>query len=118
MPAVNQVEFQPYLTQPDLQSYCKERGIQLEAWSPLLQGNLDVPLLQEIGQAHGKSAAQVILRWDLLCGVVTIPKSVTKSRIIENADIFDFELTAEEVEKINGLNVGRRYGSDPMNFNF
>lgn len=118
VPAVNQVEFQPYLTQPDLQSYCKDRGIQLEAWSPLLQGNLNVPLLQEIGQAHGKSAAQVILRWDLQNGVVTIPKSVTKSRIIENADIFDFELTTEEVEKINGLNAGRRFGSDPMNFNF
>lgn len=117
-PAVNQVEFQPFLTQPDLQAYCKDRGIQLEAWSPLLQGNLDVPLLQEIGQAHGKSAAQVILRWDLQNGIVTIPKSVTKSRIIENADIFDFELTNEEMASINGLNEGRRFGSDPMNFNF
>nr|WP_284240942.1 aldo/keto reductase [Paenibacillus glycanilyticus] len=118
VPAVNQVEFQPFLTQPDLQSYCKDRGIQLEAWSPLLQGNLDVPLLQEIGRAHGKSAAQVILRWDLQSGIVTIPKSVTKSRIAENADVFDFELTAEEMASINALNEGRRLGSDPMNFNF
>ncbi|WP_167281191.1 aldo/keto reductase [Paenibacillus lupini] len=118
VPAVNQVEFQPFLTQPELQSYCKDRNIQLEAWSPLLQGHLDVPLLQEIGHKHGKSVAQVILRWDLQNGIVTIPKSVTKSRIIENADIFNFELTTEEMEAIDGLNENRRLGSDPMNFNF
>lgn len=118
VPAVNQVEFQPFLTQPELQSYCKDRNIQLEAWSPLLQGHLDVPLLQDIGHKHGKSAAQVILRWDLQNGIVTIPKSVTKCRIIENANIFNFELTAGEMEAINGLNENRRLGSDPMNFNF
>lgn len=118
VPAVNQVEFQPFLTQPELQSYCKDRNIQLEAWSPLLQGHLDVPLLQEIGHKHGKSAAQVILRWDLQNGIVTIPKSVTKNRIIENADIFNFELTSGEMEAIDGLNENRRLGPDPMNFNF
>lgn len=118
VPAVNQVEFQPFLTQPELQTYCKERGIQLEAWSPLLQGNLDVELFKKIGLKYGKTPAQVVLKWDLQNGVVTIPKSVRKERIIENADIFDFELTEEEVTAINSLNENRRYGSDPMTFNF
>lgn len=118
VPAVNQVEFQPFLTQPELQSFCRDKDIQLEAWSPLMQGNLDVPLLKEIGVKYGKSAAQVVLRWDLQNGVVTIPKSVRKERIVENADLFDFELTAEELSAIDGLNVYRRFGSDPMNFNF
>ncbi|MUT65114.1 aldo/keto reductase [Paenibacillus sp. NEAU-GSW1] len=118
VPAVNQVEFQPFLTQPELQTFCRDKGIQLEAWSPLMQGNLDVPLLKEIGEKYGKSAAQVVLRWDLQKGVVTIPKSVRKERVAENADLFNFELTAEEICAIDGLNVHRRYGSDPMNFNF
>lgn len=117
-PMVNQVEFQPFLTQPELQSYCRDNQIQLEAWSPLMQGNLDVALLKEIGLKYDKSPAQVILRWDLQNSVVTIPKSVRKERIIENANIFNFELTSAEVTAINNLNEGRRYGSDPMNFNF
>ncbi|MFX3636397.1 MAG: aldo/keto reductase [Candidatus Pristimantibacillus sp.] len=117
-PMVNQVEFQPFLTQPELQSYCLDNQIQLEAWSPLMQGNLDVALLKEIGLKYDKSPAQVVLRWDLQNGVVTIPKSVRKERIIENANIFNFELTEAEVLAINNLNEGRRYGSDPMTFNF
>jgi len=117
-PAVNQVEFQPYLTQPELQSYCREHRVQLEAWSPLMQGNLNVGLLSEIGLRHGKTPAQIVLRWDLQNGVVTIPKSVKQNRIIENADIFDFELTSEEISAINQLNEGRRFGPDPLNFNF
>ncbi|ANY66893.1 glyoxal reductase [Paenibacillus sp. BIHB 4019] len=117
-PMVNQVEFHPLLTQPELQSFCREQGIQLEAWSPLMQGNLDVPLLQELAGKYGKSPAQVVIRWDLQKGVITIPKSVRKERIIENGDVFDFELTEAEVAAIDGLNEGRRYGSNPMNFNF
>ncbi len=113
-PMVNQVEFHPHLTQKELKAYCEKEGIQLEAWSPLKQGQLlNEPVLQEIAEKYNKSVAQVILRWDIQQGVVTIPKSVKEHRIIENADIFDFELTAEEMDRIDGLNQDSRAGSHP-----
>lgn len=117
-PMVNQVEFHPLLSQPELRALCKEKQIQLEAWSPLMQGNLDIPLLTELGAKYGKSAAQIVLRWDLQHGVVTIPKSVTASRIQQNADVFDFELSPEDMAKLDALNENRRFGPDPDNFNF
>ncbi|MFN2744252.1 aldo/keto reductase [Bacillus sp. z60-18] len=113
-PMVNQVEFHPRLTQLELRDYCKKQGIQLEAWSPLMQGKLlDHEGLKGIATKYNKSVAQVILRWDLQNEVVTIPKSVKEHRIIENADIFDFELAKEDVEKINALNQDERVGPDP-----
>ncbi|MED4073911.1 aldo/keto reductase [Priestia endophytica] len=113
-PMVNQVEFHPHLTQKELLAFCKEQGIALEAWSPLKQGQLlDEPLLKEIAEKYNKSVAQVILRWDLQHGVITIPKSTKEHRIIENADVFDFELSQEEVEKIDSLNQDSRAGSHP-----
>ena len=113
-PMVNQVEFHPHLTQEDLRAYCKKEGIQLEAWSPLKQGQLlDNPVLKEIAEKHNKSVAQVILRWDLQHGVVTIPKSIKEHRIIENSSIFDFELSAEDMERIDQLNQDSRAGSHP-----
>ncbi|MBM7570641.1 aldo/keto reductase [Aquibacillus albus] len=116
-PMVNQVEFHPNLTQKSLRDYCKKEGIQLEAWSPLKQGQLlDDPTLKEIADKHGKSTAQVILRWDLQSEVVTIPKSVKEHRIVENADVFDFELTSEEMAAIDGLNKDERIGPDPDEF--
>ncbi|MBN2984539.1 MULTISPECIES: aldo/keto reductase [Cohnella] len=118
VPAVNQVEFHPLLTQKELLAYAKQNGIQLEAWSPLMQGNLDQPVLAEIAAKYGKTPAQVVLRWDLQHDVVTIPKSITPSRIAENADIFDFELSAEDMERIDGLNRNRRFGSNPDEFLF
>ncbi|CAM2915325.1 aldo/keto reductase [Paenibacillus sediminis] len=118
-PMVNQVEYHPYLTQTELLAFCKEQGIQMEAWSPLMQGQLlDNPVLKEIADKHGKSVAQVILRWDLQHGVVTIPKSTKEHRIIENASVFDFELTNEEVARIDELNQNHRVGPDPDNFDF
>ncbi|WP_107728267.1 aldo/keto reductase [Desmospora activa] len=114
VPAVNQVEYHPRLTQPDLLAYCQDKGIQLEAWSPLMQGEiLDEPIIKKIAEQHGKSPAQVVLRWDLQNGVVTIPKSVKESRIQSNADIFDFELFPDEMKQINELNQDRRVGPDP-----
>lgn len=109
-PMVNQVEFHPLLTQRELLSFCETEGIQLEAWSPLSRGGdlLTHPLLQEIGNRHGKTTAQVILRWDLEQRVVTIPKSVHAARIKENAEIFDFALTPDEVARISALNQNRR----------
>ncbi|MCL6445209.1 MAG: aldo/keto reductase [Alicyclobacillus sp.] len=118
VPAVNQVEYHPLLTQQAVHTFCKQHGIQLEAWSPLMQGNLDLPLLAELAKKYGKTPAQIVLRWDLQHEVVTIPKSVRESRIIENANIFDFELTAEDMARIDGLNQNRRFGADPDNFNF
>lgn len=119
IPAVNQVEFHPQLSQPEVLPYCRTKGIQLEAWSPLGQGNLlKHEILNSIGRKYGKTAAQVILRWDLQMSVVTIPKSVTESRIIENANIFDFELTEEDMVAISSINENKRFGSDPDNFNF
>jgi methylglyoxal/glyoxal reductase len=113
-PMVNQVEFHPHLTQKELLAYCKSEGIQLEAWSPLKQGKLlNHPVLEDIAQKYNKSVAQVILRWDLQHGVVTIPKSVKEQRIIDNANVFDFELSAEDMEKIDGLNEDSRAGSHP-----
>lgn len=118
-PMVNQVEYHPRLTQKELQSFCQEHGIQLEAWSPLMQGQLlDHQVLKEIADKYGKSIAQVILRWDLQNGVVTIPKSTKEHRIIENATVFDFELTDEDMKRINELNQNYRVGPDPDNFDF
>lgn len=118
-PMINQVEFHPYLTQKELLYFTREHGIQLEAWSPLMQGGLlDQPVLTEIAAAHGKTVAQIILRWDLQNGVITIPKSIKEHRIIENAAIFDFELNSAEMERIDALNQDRRVGPDPDNFDF
>ncbi|WML28288.1 aldo/keto reductase [Neobacillus sp. OS1-33] len=113
-PMVNQVEFHPHLTQKELLAFCKNEGIQLEAWSPLKQGQLlSEPVLEDLAHKYNKSVAQVILRWDLQHGVVTIPKSIKEHRIIENANIFDFELSAEDMDKIDGLNQDSRAGSHP-----
>jgi methylglyoxal/glyoxal reductase len=118
-PMVNQVEYHPHLTQEELHTFCKQEGIQLEAWSPLKHGELITePTIVGIANKHDKSPAQVILRWDLQNEVVTIPKSTKEHRIVENADIFDFELTLEEMESINLLNKNERFGPDPDNFDF
>lgn len=118
-PMINQVEYHPRLTQKELQMFCKEQGIQMEAWSPLMQGQLlDNHILEEIANKYDKSIAQIILRWDLQNEVVTIPKSTKEHRIIANAAIFDFELAREDMEKIDALNANHRVGPDPDNFDF
>lgn len=118
-PMVNQVELHPLLSQVELRNYCREQGIQIEAWAPLAQGRLlDHEVLLQIAAQHNKSVAQVIIRWDLQNGIVTIPKSIKAQRIIENSDVFDFELSAEDMERINGLHANQRFGSDPDHFNF
>ncbi|SFM03238.1 aldo/keto reductase [Pelosinus propionicus] len=118
-PMINQVEFHPRLIQKELRAFCREQGILFEAWSPLMQGKLlDNPTLQKIADKYGKSIAQVIIRWDLQNGVVTIPKSIKEHRIIENSNVFDFELTKDDLEQIDALNQNQRVGSDPDNFDF
>lgn len=114
-PMINQVEFHPFLIRPELVAYQRARGIVPEAWSPLTRGkHLDNAVLADIASHHGKSPAQVLIRWDLQRGVVTIPKSVHRSRIEENADVFDFALDPDEMERINGLDREERLGPDPM----
>jgi len=119
IPAVNQVEFHPLLIQPKLLEYCQKRGIQHEAWSPIMKGNVTkIREIQELAKKYGKTEVQVVLRWDIQKSVVTIPKSVTPERIISNADIFDFELEPEDMAKIDALDKGRRIGGHPDTINF
>jgi diketogulonate reductase-like aldo/keto reductase len=104
VPAVNQVEFSPFLYRKDLLEQCRAAGIVLEAYSPLTRGaRLDDPTLAAVAARHGKSPARVIIRWILQHQVIVIPKSVHRERIEENADVFDFELSAEEMAAIDGL---------------
>jgi methylglyoxal/glyoxal reductase len=118
-PMVNQVEYHPRLTQKEVQAFCREQGIQLEAWSPLMQGQLiDNEVLAGIAAKYNKSVAQIILRWDLQNGVVTIPKSTKEHRIIENSQVFDFDLSQEDMQLIDNLNQNHRVGPDPDNFDF
>lgn len=119
MPMVNQVEFHPRLVQQELVDFCLKNNIRHEAWSPLMQGKvLDLPEIKAIAKKYGKSTAQVTLRWDLQKGVITIPKSVHKERIVSNADIFDFSLSDEEMKTLDSLDKGERNGPDPNNFDF
>ncbi|HWV35330.1 MAG TPA: aldo/keto reductase [Thermomicrobiales bacterium] len=115
VPAVNQIELHPYLQQSALRTYDREHGIATEAWSPLAKGNelLQDPVLTSLGERHGKSPAQIVLRWHIQLGNIVIPKSVTPARIRENMEIFDFELSPEEMAQIATLNTNTRTGGDP-----
>ncbi|MCL2582814.1 MAG: aldo/keto reductase [Streptosporangiales bacterium] len=118
VPAVNQVELHPYLTQQAVRDYGKANGVVTESWSPLAKGGdlLAEPVLSEIGQRHGKSPAQVVIRWHLQLDCVVIPKTVTASRARENFDVFGFELTDADLKAISALNRDHRTGPDPNNF--
>lgn len=114
MPMVNQVELHPYLTQEPLMEYLKNHHIAVEAWSPLGRGRiLQDSVLEEMAQRYGKTTAQIILRWHLQQDIIVIPKSVTPRRISENADIYNFELSSEDMAAISRLNRDWRTGSDP-----
>ena len=116
-PTVNQVELHPQMQQRELRSWHEDHGIATEAWSPLAQGAvIGDDTVAGIASAHGKTAAQAILRWHLQLGNVVIPKSVTPQRISENFDLFDFELSAEEMDAIGALDRGERIGPDPATF--
>jgi diketogulonate reductase-like aldo/keto reductase len=117
-PAVNQVEFHTFLFQEDLLEYCKIKNVQLEAYSPLARAEkLDDPNIKDIARKYSKSAAQIMIRWALQHDLVVIPKSVHKARIIENANVFDFEITNVDMEKLNSLNEELRIAWDPTNVN-
>ncbi|MFZ3567163.1 aldo/keto reductase [Streptomyces sp. BH097] len=118
IPAVNQIELHPHLQQRASREKHAELGITTEAWSPLGQGKglLEVPAIVAIAQKHGRTPAQVVLRWHVQLGNVVIPKSVTPSRIKENIDVFGFELDTEDLGAISALNEDRRLGPDPATF--
>lgn len=117
-PSINQIELHPWLAQGELRAFHAQARIATEAWSPLAQGGsfLGDPTLASIASDHGKSVAQVILRWHVQLGNVVIPKSATPSRIAENAELFDFELSAADMDAIAGLDRGERVGPDPDRF--
>ncbi|MBK3496964.1 aldo/keto reductase [Viridibacillus sp. YIM B01967] len=118
-PMVNQIELHPYLTQVELLDFCKANDITVTAWSPLGRGKvLEDAVIASIGQKYSKSIAQVIIRWHLQSDNIVIPKSVTPSRIEENAQVFDFELTTEDMKQIDALNKDERTGSHPDHFKF
>lgn len=118
VPAVDQVECHPLLAQSELKKFVKNKGIWLEAWSPIMKGNLDIPVLKELAAKYHKTPAQVVIRWHIQRDVIVIPKSIHKERIVENAQVFDFTLSADELDAIDALNENKRFGSDPDNFNF
>ena len=123
MPAVNQIECHPYFAQRDLQGFNAEHGILTQAWSPIggitfyrdgsHGSTLDDPVIRAIARGHGKTAAQVMLRWGLQQWRSVIPKSTKPGRIAENIDVFDFELFPGEMAAIDGLDTGRRSGPEP-----
>jgi diketogulonate reductase-like aldo/keto reductase len=107
------------LSQEPLREFCSSHSIAVEAWSPIAQGRvLHEPTLNHIAKKHGKSAAQIVLRWHLQNDVIIIPKSVHADRIEENANLFDFELSLDEMNQINSLNQNERFGPDPDHFDF
>ena len=117
IPAVNQIEAHPYLTQDDVRAFCAQHQIAVEAWSPLGKGTvLDDPVVGRIAERTGKTPAQVVLRWHIQRGDIVFPKSVTPDRIRENIDIFDFELSGADVNDITLLNKNQRTGPDPDKF--
>ncbi|MBB4763107.1 aldo/keto reductase [Amorphoplanes digitatis] len=123
VPAVNQIEVHPYFQQREVRAFGAQHGILAQAWAPIggitfyrdsgHHSTLEDPVLGEIAQAHGKSPAQVMLRWHVQQGRSAIPKSTKPARIVENSDVFDFELTAEQLAAIDGLDTGKRGGPEP-----
>jgi diketogulonate reductase-like aldo/keto reductase len=114
---IDQVELHPWLQQSALRKYCKEKGIVVEAWSPLARARFfDTPLINDLARKYDRSPAQICIRWQLQQGTVTIPKSVTPDRIRENAQVFDFDLSEDDMQAIRRLDEGRRIGPHPDEF--
>ncbi|MAQ76129.1 MAG: aldo/keto reductase [Aquimarina sp.] len=119
IPMVNQMEFHPHLVQQELLDFCNAKSIQYEAWSPMMQGKIfGMQEFDKLKKKYDKTASQIVLRWNLQKGVVTIPKSVKKEHIVSNADIFDFELSEEDISFLDNLDQNKRIGPDPDNFDF
>jgi diketogulonate reductase-like aldo/keto reductase len=114
VPMVNQVEFHPFLLQKELLDFDRDHGIQHEAWSPLTRARfLDNEVIQDLAAKHTRTPAQILLRWDLQHGVVTLPRSTSRERIRENSEVFGFELSAEDMARLDGLDTATRIGPHP-----
>ena len=119
VPAVNQIETHPYLTNEEAVEYCKRKNIAPESWSPIAKGKiLNDSKLLDLADKYNKTVAQIAIRWHLQRGLIVIPKSVNKSRILENSQVFDFELSSEDMRLISSLNKNMRMGSHPDKFDF
>ena len=119
LPAVNQIECHPFLQQREVRDYCKDYGIAVQAWSPLMQGNFKgIPVLDKICKKHNRTEPQILLRWNLQNNILTIPKSVHETRIVENSKIFDFALDDQDLAELASLDCGTRFGPNPDNFQF
>lgn len=119
VPAVNQIECHPYLSQEPLRAFCREQGIQVTAWAPLGRTNVfEDSVISMLAETYGRTPAQIILRWEIQNGIIVIPKSIHRERIIENSRIFDFELTPEDMVKMDNLNKNQRFGPSPDTFDF
>ncbi|EWG09547.1 aldo/keto reductase [Cytobacillus firmus] len=118
-PMINQIELHPKLAQTELRDFAAKHDMHIEAWAPLMQGGLfENGILKELSEKYGKTIAQIVLRWHLQNGIIAIPKSTKPHRIKENADLFDFELSHQDMELINSLDEHLRVGPDPDNFDF
>lgn len=116
-PALNQFEHHPRLQQHALVEYCRSSGVAIQAWAPIMRGGVSaIPQIAQIAERHSKTPAQVAIRWILQNGILTIPKSIHKARLAENADVFDFELSRSEMDMIDSLDTGERIGPDPDRF--
>ncbi len=118
IPAINQVEHHPLFQDEALALWCREKGIQMEAWAPLIRGSFDLPGLKEIAEKYNKSPAQIILRWNIQKDYIAIPKSIHPNRILENADLFDFSLEEKDIAVLDQMNQGQRTSFDPRTFDF
>ncbi|MCP1223716.1 aldo/keto reductase [Sebaldella sp. S0638] len=119
VPMINQVELHPQFPQTELRNYCGKKGILVEAWGSLMQGQIfDKEIIKEIAEKHNKTVSQIGVRWAVQSGVVTIPKSTHEQRIKDNINVFDFELDNEDMKKIAELNTSVRIGRDPDNIDF
>ena len=117
-PMINQIEHTPYLHDEALLEYCKKEQIQIMAWAPLLRGNFENPIFIELAKKYQCSIAQLLLRWNVQQGIIVIPKSKNKERLIENIDIFGFEISDEDIKRLNSLNKNQRTSHDPNVFDF
>lgn len=118
-PMMNQVEFHPQFQQESLRAYCEARDILITGWGPLMQGQIfSKEVIQQLAEKHQKTMSQITLRWHYQQGVVQIPKSIKKERILENIEIFDFELSEDDLQQINTLNTHTRIGPDPDTITF
>ena len=114
VPVINQVELHPWYPQTELVRYCRKKGIAVTAWGPIFRGHIgEVSLMEELGEKYGKSPVQITLRWHLQYGNIVIPKSSKEERIRANAQLYDFVLSEEEMKRIDALENGRHFGSDP-----